>query len=184
MRQGSEATMSAMGILLLVLLCAASRTNVAPPPPQLLLHTAQCLTAKQFMEPARSKTLTLGFLLDEKSYPGDKVVYLISYATPAGSNGLVFAVLLTERGASQTFNIQNNARFVLSNRDPSGVSFVPGGDPLGGIWTQQHLASAIKRIERQPRFTIPVGDLATPDASIRCEAYTDPQRKDAPTRRP
>jgi hypothetical protein len=49
--------------------------------------------------------------------------------------------------------------------------------PIGGAWTQEHLASAIKQIEKQPRFTIPVKDLSPVDTSISCESYTDPQRK-------
>jgi hypothetical protein len=162
-----------LALLLVLWLDATAQAKETPP---LLLHTAQCLSAKQFLDPSRAKSVTLGFLLDDKSYSGDKVVFVVSYATPTSSNGWVFAVFLTERGASQTFDIQNNARFVLSRQDPSGVSFPPGGDPLGGHWTQQRLTDAIKQIERQPRFTIPAGTLSHSDASVHCEAYTDPQR--------
>lgn len=143
--------------------------------PQLLLHAAQCLEAKKFLPSAEATKLTFGYFLDEKSYPGDRVIYLVKYAAPARSNGLVFAVFLTEHDGHQAFNIQNNASFVLSKDEPSGVSF--GNPPLGGTWTQEHLASAIRRIEKQPRFEIPVKDLSPLDASIGCEAYTDPQRK-------
>ena len=68
------------------------------------------------------------------------------------------------------FSIFNNATFV---RTKSGIEFT--GAPLGGIWTQQHLVSAIKQIERNPRFQIPVNTLH-PSSSIRCEAYTDSLR--------
>jgi hypothetical protein len=167
--------MGTMAVLLTIWL--GPTVHAQERPPQLLLHTAQCLSAKQFLAPSRAKSVTMGFLLDEESYSGDKAIYVVSYATPTGSNGFVFTVFLTERGPLQTFDIQNNARFVLSKQDPSGVTFV--ADPLGGIWTQQHLTAAIKRIERQPRFTIPVSDLSHPDTSIHCEAYTDPQRSGA-----
>jgi len=143
--------------------------------PQLLLHAAQCLEAKKFLPSSEATKLTLGYFLDEKSYPGDRVIYLVKYAAPARSNGLVFAIFLTEHDGHQAFNIQNNASFVLSKDEPSGVSFV--NPPLGGTWTQEHLASAIKQIEKQPKFTIPVKDLSSMDTSISCEAYTDPQRK-------
>jgi hypothetical protein len=75
------------------------------------------------------------------------------------------------------FNIQNNASFVLSKNEPSGVSFV--NPPLGGTWTQEHLASAIKEkeIERQPRFALSLKDLFAADPSLVCESYTDPQPK-------
>ena len=102
-------------------------------------------------------------------------MYVVTYATPARSNGLVFAVFITANGGRQDFNIQNNARFVLSKHEPIGVSFVSA--PLGGTWTQERLALAIKQIEKQSRFTIPVKDFLASDASTRCESYTDPQPK-------
>jgi hypothetical protein len=143
--------------------------------PQLLLHAAQCLEAKQFLPSSKATTLTFGCFLDEKSYPGDRVIYVVKYAAPARSNGLVFAIFLTESDGHQAFNIQNNASFVLSKDEPIGVSFVT--PPLGGTWTQEHLASAIKEIEKQPRFALSAKDLSAADASVVCEAYTDPQPK-------
>jgi hypothetical protein len=128
---------------------------------------------KNFLPSSKASRLT--YLLDEKSYPGDRVVYLVKYAAPARSNGLGFAIFLTEQGARQEFNIQNNAGFALSQDESDGVSFV--NPPLGGTWTQEHLASAIKRIEKEPRFTISVKDLSAADSSIRCESYADPQPK-------
>ncbi|MGB7283741.1 MAG: hypothetical protein WBE13_15855 [Candidatus Acidiferrum sp.] len=143
--------------------------------PQLLLHAAQCLEAKKFLPSSRATKLTFGYSLDERSYPGDRVIYLVNYAAPARSNGLVFAIFLTEHHGHQAFNIQNNASFVLSKDDPSGVSFV--NPPLGGTWTQEHLASAIKEIEKQPRFALSVKDLFVAKPSLVCESYTDPQPK-------
>lgn len=163
----------ALGTLLLICLTASVRSQEQPP--QLLFHAAQCLEAKKFLPPSKSRRLTFGYFLDEKSYPGDKVVYVVNYATPASSNGLVFAVFLSESNGHQKFNVQNNASFVLSKSERSGVSFE--NPPLGGTWTQEHLASAIKQIEKQPRFTIHVKDLSSMDTSITCEAYTGPQRK-------
>jgi hypothetical protein len=143
--------------------------------PQLLFRAAGCLAVKGFLPSSKTTRLTLGYFLDEKSYPGDKVIYVVTYAAPARSNGLVFAIFLTEHEGLQHFNIQNNASFVLSKDEPDGVAFE--NPPLGGTWTQEHLASAIKQIEKQPRFTISVKDLSAADPSIRCESYTDPQPK-------
>ena len=141
--------------------------------PQLLLHAAQCLEAKQFLPPSKATKLTFGYFLDGKSYSPDRVIYLVKYAAPVRSNGLIFAIFLTEHDGRQSFNIQNNASFVLSENEPIGVSFVT--PPLGGTWTQEHLASAIKQIEKQPRFMVGVEKLSAVDASISCEAYTDPK---------
>lgn len=143
--------------------------------PQLLFRAAQCLAVKNFLPSSKATRLTFGYFLDEKSYPSDKVIYVVMYAAPARSNGLVFAIFLTEHESLQDFNIQNNASFVLSKNEPNGVAFE--NPPLGGTWTQEHLASAIKQIEKQPRFAISVKDLSAADPSIRCESYTDPQPK-------
>ena len=158
-----------------LLFCLSATAYSQEQAPQLLLHAAQCLEAKQFLPSSKPTKLTFGYFLDEKSYSPDRVIYLVKYAAPARSNGLVFAIFLTEHDGHQAFNIQNNASFVLSKDEPSGVSFV--NPPLGGTWTQEHLASAIRQIEKQPRFTIPVKNLSSMDTSISCEAYTDPQRK-------
>ena len=143
--------------------------------PQLLLHAAQCLQAKQFLPSSKATKLTFGYFLDEKSYPGTKEVYVVMYAAPARSNGLVFAIVSTQKDGHDVFDIQNNASFVLSKDEPIGVLF--GNPPLGGTWTQEHLASAIKEIEKQPRFALSVKDLSAADPSLVCEAYTDPQPK-------
>ena len=86
-----------------------------------------------------------------------------------------FTIFVTEHDGRQDFNIQNNASFVLSKDEFEGVSFV--NPPLGGTWTQEHLASAIKRIEKQSRFNISAKELSAADPSVRCESYTDPQPK-------
>jgi len=64
-------------------------------PPQLLLHAVQCLEAKRFLSSSEAAKLTFGYSLDEKSYPGDRVIYVVKYAAPARSDGLVFAIFLS-----------------------------------------------------------------------------------------
>ncbi|MGB8801715.1 MAG: hypothetical protein WCC97_13605 [Candidatus Acidiferrales bacterium] len=164
-------TRLAMSLLICLVTTAYSQGET----PQLMTRAAHCLEVKNFLPSSSVATLDFGYLLDEKSYPGDKVIYLVNFTAPARSNGLVFAVFVTVRDGVQHFNIQNNATFVLSKDRSRGVSFVD--PPLGGTWTQQHLASAIKRIEKQPRFTIAVESLLATDASIRCESYTEPDKR-------
>jgi hypothetical protein len=158
-----------------LLFCLSATIHSQQKAPQLLFHAAQCLEAKKFLPSTKATKLSLGYFLDEKSYPGDKVIYVVNYTTADRSNGLVFAVFLTEHDGRQEFNIQNNASFVLSKKELGGVSFV--NPPLGGAWTQEHLASAIKEIEKKSRSKIPVTDISYVDASVSCVAYTDPQRK-------
>lgn len=160
-----------------LLTCFGAAIHAQQQMPPLLLHAAHCLEVKDFLPASNARKLTFGYFLDEQSYPGDKVIYIVAFAAPARSNGSVFAVFITADGSSEDFNVQNNARFVLSKHESIGVSFV--SPPLGGTWTQEHLASAIRQIEKQPRFTISAKNLLAVDSSVSCEAYTDPQPKPA-----
>ncbi len=171
--EGQELSVKKLGLAVLLLACVAATAWPQEQTTQLLLHAAQCLEAKQFLPSSKKIKLTFGYFLDEESYPGTKEMYVVTYAAPARSNGLVFAIVLTQRDDHEVFDIQNNASFVLSKDEPIGVSFVD--PPLGGTWTQEHLASAIKKIEKQPRFALSVNDLSAADTSLFCEAYTDPQ---------
>jgi hypothetical protein len=164
-------------IALVLLIYLGSAVYSQEQVPQLLTHAVQCLAVKNSFPRSQVKELTFGYLVDENSYPGEKVLYVVNYTAPAKSNGLAFAIYLTQHGDHQVFNIQNNASFVLSKHDIHGVSFV--SPPLGGPWTQERLASAVERIEKRPRFTIPVRDIVVADASTDCESYTDPQPKPA-----
>ena len=115
--------------------------------------------------------MSFGYFLDEKSYPGQKVLYLANFPNPAKSNGVIFTVFVTPQNDGSVFNIQNNASFVSSRDGIHGVSFTT--PPLGGTWTQEHLALAINQIEKQPRVVIPIADLLATDPATRCESYTD-----------
>lgn|GEM_PF-1315224 len=173
-----NATVLALFICTVVVVGSAAQTT-----PQLLSRAARCLAVENFLPSSRATRLTFGYFLDEKSYAPDKEIYVVMYAAPTRSNGLVFAIVFTEHQGLQDFNIQNNASFVLSKDGPHGVDFVD--PPLGGTWTQEHLASAIRQIEKQPRFAISVKDLSAADASIHCESYADPQPgKAEPTPQP
>jgi hypothetical protein len=141
--------------------------------PELLIGAVHCLALKNFVPPLPKASRSFGYFLDEKSYPGEKVVYVVNYAAPHRTNGWVFVVFLTEQNGHQYFNIQNNATFVLSKRGVDRVSFVGAGQPLGGIWTQEHIVMAIKKIETQTRFTLDKKDFLAAMPSVSCESYTD-----------
>ncbi len=168
--------MKRVSLAILFLFCFADASAYSQEQPsQLLIHAAHCLFVNDMFPPSKAIALTFGYFLDENSYPGEKVLYVVDYASPARSNGFVFTIVLeTPHEEHQVFNIQNNATFVLSKGGIHGVTFVD--PPLGGDWTQERLASAIERIEKQPRFRIPVKDFLSVDSSIHCESYTDPQK--------
>lgn len=164
---------TALALPLLICLSATAQTRNSPP--QILIRATHCLAVKNFVPMAPTASRTFGYFLDEKSYPGQKVIYVVNYSAPVRSNGWVFVIWMTEHDGHQHFNIQNNAGFVLAehNFDYDGVSFVD--PPLGGTWTQRHIAMAIKRIETRARFTLDDKDLSAANSAT-CEAYTDPQR--------
>jgi hypothetical protein len=120
---------------------------------------------------------TFGYVLDEKSYPGEKMLYIVEYPKPSRRDGLVFTIFVTDQNGHRDFNIQNNASFTASKHSDDGVSFA--NPPLGGSWTQEHLISAIKQIEKQPTVVLPMKNILEIDPSASCEAYTDPQPKPA-----
>ena len=163
--------MKKIGLTISLLICLNTTIRAQEQPPQLLIRAAHCLSIKNFLPSSRATGLSFGYFLDEKSYPGEKVLYLVKFAGPARLNGLIFAIFLTERDGRQSFDIQNNARFVLSNAGSGSISFVD--PPLGGTWTQEHLMSAIKQIEKQPRFTLSAKDLLSAIPFISCGSYTD-----------
>jgi hypothetical protein len=146
--------------------------------PTVLLGAAHCLSNKGFLPLSKATELSLGYLDDTKSYPGDEVLYVVVYGGPRRSDGWVFSVFLSQKNGRRIFSIQNNAKFVRSSKEgvafrKEGVDFVVGGDPLGGVWTQEHIAKAIQRIERKPKFTVRVKDLLEPPALTQCESYAD-----------
>lgn len=158
-------------VLLGVVMCLSFVSHAQDDGTEVLRRAAHCLAAKHFLPLSKGRETTLGYFVDEKSYPGEKMLYVVEYPKPSRADGLVFTIFLTDRDGGQHFNIQNNARFQLSKDGDGGVSFTT--PPLGGTWTQEHLASAIKQIEKQPRFTISSKDMLTIDSSTSCEAYTD-----------
>ena len=141
--------------------------------PELFEQAVHCLYTKQFLQPERTARLTFGFFLDEESNPGKKMLYVIEFPNPQGTDGYVFTIFVTQSEGRRNLDIQNNGRFKLSKSGDHGVEFVD--PPLGGTWTQEQLISAIRRIERQPKTTIAANSWSMTDSSITCKAYTDPQ---------
>jgi hypothetical protein len=140
-------------------------------PPKVLVQSAQCLVAKDFLPATKATALRFGYILDTKSYPGEKVIYVVDYTGSGRSDGVVFAILMTQKDGRQIYDIQNNARFVRSKDGEEGIDFVE--PPLGGTWTQQHLVTAIKSIERLRTITVRASDLLRPTTGTVCVSYTD-----------
>jgi hypothetical protein len=118
-------------LALLLLSCLSTTVCAQEQAPKLLREAAHCLTAKKQdcqdwldLENSRATALSFGYMLDAKSYPGEKVLYVVVYTGPGRSEGVVFAIFLTQQGGRRIFNIQNNARFVRSKYGIEGIDFV------------------------------------------------------------
>jgi hypothetical protein len=140
--------------------------------PELLREATHCLvTEKQgwlAMPKGKSTMFSMAYFVDRKSYPHEEVLYIVSYQTRDHSTGYVFTVFPTQKGSRRIFNVQNNAKFVISSK---GIDFVEA--PLGGIWTQEHLEAGIRQAERRPTYTFRASDLLVSTPLIGCESYAD-----------
>ncbi len=160
---------------ILLLSCLSATVCAQQQAPELLREAAHCLAAMEQdwlnLENSRATVLSLGYVVDTKSYRGEEVLYVVDYAGHGRTEGLVFTIFLTRHDRRRIFDIQNNAKFVRSKDGIEGVDFVE--PPLGGTGTQEDLVAAIKRIERQPRFELRVKDLLRPSDPTNCESYAD-----------
>ena len=157
--------------LILLTICmrgAATAQEVTSP---LLTHAAQCLEVKGFLPTSRSTAASFGYFLDSTSYPQQSALYVVEFANSSRSEGWVFTVFLSYDNDRQVFDIQNNARFVPSKKEINGIDFPD--PPLGGVWTQEHIVSAIKKIQQGAIFSIPDKDLRGTSPWIQCESYTE-----------
>src|SRR5580658_9037177 len=107
-------------LALLLLSCLSNTVCAQEQAPKLLVQAARCLAAREHLPRSKATALSFGYLVDEKSYPGETVLYVVDYLGPGRSRGMVFAIFLEEHDRQQVFNIQNNAMFVRSKRDVGG----------------------------------------------------------------
>jgi hypothetical protein len=131
----------------------------------LLRQAAHCLVSsksdgKRLLK-GNPKTLSLGYLLDTSSYPGEEALYLINYEGSNTSKGLAFVFFVGDRDHRRVFRLENNASFM---RKKKGVEFVD--PPLGGVWTQEHF-------DQDPKMEVLVKDLRGNFPDVRCESYSD-----------
>jgi len=142
-------------------------------PPKLLSDAVHCLVLKKFLPDQALHDSNWGYWVDTHSYPGERVLYAVEYARSNRSTGWIFTIFLSKESNREVFNIQNNARFVRVRKggEYPGVSFPD--PPLGGIWTQGHIASAIRKIELQRSFAISMQAVLASQEPTLCQSYTD-----------
>ncbi len=166
-----EKTMKHTFIAALLLFVGAAAASAQNGPPEALMSAAQCLKAKGFLPTSNARSADFGYLIDSNAYPGKHLLYVVEYLTPSQSLGMVYAIFQRNEHGHEVLSIWNNAKFKSSERGKKFITFTE--PPLGGIWTQTHLESAIKKIQLEQRFTISADDLRSITGGIRCESYAD-----------
>jgi hypothetical protein len=139
-------------------------------PPSLLVQSAQCLAAKEFLVRDARANFEFGYWIDTQSYPGQPVLYVIDFLRTDGREGAVFTIFADEKHGRPNFDIQNNGKFKIS---ASGKSVDFPEEILGGIWTHKQVTAAIKRIERQPRLSISRDVVFSRSDDSSCHSYAD-----------
>ncbi len=155
---------------LMLLLCLPTVLYAQELPPEVLRNAAHCLVVEKHdwlgLSKSKEGVVTFGYIVDTKSYPGEKHVFVVAYAEK--SKGKVFDLKLQGGDSEQRFTVENNASFVSSTK---GVKFID--PPLGGVWTTELLQSAVKRISLRSKFTISVGELRNSSVPIECRSYAE-----------
>ena len=160
--------------LLLLPICLGPVIDAQEKAPEVLREAAQCLVSKAFL---KANALDLGYKIDTDSWPGEEVLYVVAFPGRSRTKGYAFTIFLEQKDHHQVFDVQNNARFAKTRSSAkseyNGLDFP--GPPLGGVWTQEHLAKAINQIRSQPTFSVTASDLELPSPSAGCQSYTDPK---------
>jgi hypothetical protein len=139
--------------------------------PKVVEQAAQCLAAKKLISVSAATPLNFGYVIDTKSVPGKKVLYLVATPVSNRSAGRAFAIFFRERRRRPIIDIQNGATFLRSGDGPQGVGFVV--PPAGGTAAEPPFVDAIQQIEGQPMISIAGTILQGAPKHLQCDAYTD-----------
>jgi len=162
--------MNVIGLgLFLALTSAGGRLSNSPDAPT--SAALRCLAEKKFMVLSGAAPIIVAAWEDERSYPGERVLYVAQYGSEDRRSGWIFVLVREGRG----WSVANNAAFEVSADREGRVEFTD--PPLGGEWTQKHIEMAIKQLARRQLYSVGMAQLQGPRAAKECSAYTDPQPK-------
>lgn len=155
-------------VALFLLICMSGAAYAQQQTPKILEQAAHCLASKKLIAISPASPLNFGYVIDAKSVPGKKVLYVV--ATPASNHsaGRAFAIFFRERRRRPLFDIQNGVTFLISGNQ---VNFVV--PPAGGSAAEPPFVQAIQQIQGQPMISIADTILLAPANHLQCDAYTD-----------
>lgn len=163
--------MKCLPLLLLACAWAALPAQITDPPPDELLDAAHCLaTASQdWLGLAKDNPaqLEMGYVSDNKSYPGQDLLNVVDYTTRTHSAGMVFNFLTKGKDPHRILRLQFRTRFRQTDDGTQQLELVD--PPLGGIWTQDQVLSAIRQIGFHT-YTVPISDVFNRPRGVQCES--------------
>jgi hypothetical protein len=170
-RQGKP-VMKRKFVLIMALLAASASAMPQDTSPQLLRQAAHCLVTdspdlRKLLHENR-KELNLGYFVDDKSYPGEQALYVVDYAGSKFEKGLAYVFFVRQKDHRRVLRVENNASFI---RKKKKVEFLE--NPVGGVWTQEHMEEAIDRIGQDSMFIFSVKAMREPFPDVSCESYAD-----------
>jgi len=181
--------MRCLAPFLLFLCASAAGAQITVPPPAGLLDAGHCLATSHQDWLGLAQThpydLELGYVDVPKAAHGDDLIYIVHYTTPTHTEGVVYTLLAHGRdslfahgeslfghGKESHRTIQLQYRTAFRQSDDGSEQLVLVDPPLGGIWTQDRILSAIHQVGFHT-WTIPVTDLENRPAAIDCESSPD-----------
>jgi hypothetical protein len=175
----------------LLFLCASATAGaqITVPPPDDLLDAGHCLATSHEDWLGLAQThpydLELGYVDDPKASHGNDLIYIVHYTTPTHTEGVVYTLLahgkesLLAHGESLLGHdkdshrvLQLQYRTAFRQSDDGSERLVLVDPPLGGIWTQDRILSAIHQVGFHT-WTITVTDLQNRSGAVQCEAESD-----------
>ena len=164
--------MPKLALLFLLMLWGGVEAYSQEHGPDLLHGASHCLAVEDVdwlaVQRTHVKFVRMGYAFGIETEPGERHIYVIAYEGARRSSGKIFDVFYYKKGRKTLFDVQNNASFKWSGKL---VDFVD--TPLGGVWTQTHLLTAVKRAGWRPVTQFSVKDLSKPNPDVTCRSYVN-----------
>lgn len=164
---------AAFCVLALNALCFAQTAVPKPKPPKLLLQILHCAKTDKFglLDASLKKddVIKVSWHHSSSSDPGVGEEFFIILGNSEKSGDVLVYTRDYEKGKAH-FYLVNNATLSIEHGEVKII------DPLGGIWTYNHITQNVKIALRAGQYSIPARSLVGPQfANVGCHAYSDPE---------